>query len=113
MTFGELLIMRPSRPYPITIHGSIIRFSRKPLLISHPAHIGTGITEDHSIRLQFSDMVPDPWPVVISLAIHLSIFIGTAVISCTSIGSVKPYLKNIAVLSEHLDRKSTRLNSSH
>src|SRR5690606_1789661 len=69
--------------------------------ISYPTHIGSGIAENDGVGLKFPDVVPDAWPVIILLAIHLPIVIGSTIVTRPTIGSVKPHLKDFTVLGQH------------
>src|SRR6218665_382264 len=66
-------------------------------LIPYPAHPRTGIAEEYNLRLHLPDKVKRSWPVIISSTMDATLFICPAIVTRSSVGTIKPHFKHRAV----------------
>src|SRR5690554_7762861 len=73
-----------------------------PQFISNPTYIRTVITKNHGIGLVLPNDGNHRVPLIVTSVVNFPVFIGSPIIPRTSIGSVKPDLKNISVIGHQL-----------
>src|SRR5690606_1908938 len=96
----KLLVVGPPRPHQVPVERGPVGLTCKSALIAHPSDVGTCVAEYDSVGLKFPNMVPDFGPVVVSHPVHFPVFVCPTIISCTPIGSIKPYFEDIPVLGQ-------------
>src|SRR4051812_13589046 len=64
-----------------------VRITGRSAFVAAPSHIGTGVRENHRVRLQPPDVPPEEWPVV-DLLLSIRPF---------TVGAVEPDLRDRAV----------------
>ena len=69
-------------------------------LVAHPATAGAAVGEDDGLGLQTLDHLPRAREIIIGAAVYRALFACAAVIAVAAVGTVKPYLEDVAILGE-------------
>ena len=80
-------------------------------LRTYPAQVATvaTIVPDDSMRLQFPNHTEGLCPPVVGLSVYLACFVGTAIPAVTTVGTVKPHLKDVTILCQQLAQLVTEV----
>ena len=81
-------------------HQTPVSLTHVASLRTYPAQVATvaTIVPYHGFRLQLTYHAECLCPLVVGLAVDLARLVSTAIPAVTTIGTVKPYLKDIAIL---------------
>ena len=71
---------------------------------AYPSKIGSiaAIVPDHDIGLQLTHQFIGIGPIIVGLCINFAGFVGSSIVSRTTIGPIIPHFKNIAVIAQEL-----------
>src|SRR5438094_6875034 len=83
--------------------------ARNSSFIADPAHVGPGIAEEASIRLQLTNQLPGRGPIIISFAIDAPRFSRAPVKAIAAVRPVKEDFENRAVASQQLAQLLTKI----
>src|SRR5437773_10543337 len=90
-------LVSPARHKVCPIESGPTSLARNSSFIADPAHVGPGIAEEASIRLQLANQLPGRGPVIISFTIDAPRFSRAAVKAVAAVSSVKENFENRTV----------------
>src|SRR2546428_8124260 len=100
----------PARYEVRPIESGPTSLARNSAFIADPAHIGPGIAEEASVRLQLTNQLPGRGPVIISFTIDAPRFSRAAVKAVAAVSSVKENFENRTVAGQQLAQLATEIS---
>ena len=89
-----------ARVEPGGVNGMPARVAGDAMLVAYPAHIGSGITKDAGVWLQFTHQRKGFVPLVVGGVVDGAFFVAAPIIAIAPIGAIKPHLKQWAIIAE-------------
>ena len=109
MAILQLPVVRIARIYFIFPQERPVGSACIAIFIAYPAAARTSVGEDDSLRLIFLQHAVSTREIIVSTAVYGACFAGSSIVAVTSIGTVKPYFKDIAILCEQFLKLSVEI----
>ena len=102
MSVGQFVVIGVARINLALAQESPVCLACKSLLVANPSASGAAVAEYHGIRLYLVEHLEYVRVVVVVLSVDGALVFGSAIVVVATVGTVKPYLKHLAVVGEEV-----------